>query len=75
MLSVIKSYWTCPVGFYYGEHTIEFNAKSGVKDMSDLLPEGSPIVGLKDAQHHLMLDQPLPFIENLDSLIQELINS
>ena len=62
----------CPVGFYYGEHTIEFNAKSGVKDMSDLLPEGSPIVGLKDAQHHLMLDQPLPFIENLDSLIQEL---
>ena len=40
--------------------------------MADLLPEGSPIVGLKDAQHHLMLDQPLPFVENLDSLIEEL---
>ena len=70
--SKILSELKCPVGFYYGEHTIEFNAKSGVKDMADLLPEGSPIVGLKDAQHHLMLDQPLPFVENLDSLIQEL---
>ena len=46
----------------------------GVKGMADLLPEGSPILGLKDAQHHLMLDQPLPFIENLDNLIQELLN-
>ena len=43
--------------------------------MSDLLPEGSPIFGLKDAQHHLMLDQPLSFIENLDRLIQELLSS
>ena len=41
--------------------------------MADLLPEGSPIVGLKDAQHRLKLDQPLPFIENLDQLIQELL--
>ena len=44
-----------------------------MKGMADLLPEGSPILGLKDAQHHLMLDQPLPFIENLDQLIQELL--
>ena len=41
--------------------------------MKDLLPKLSPIFGLKDAQHHLMLDQPLPFIENLDRLIQELL--
>ena len=41
--------------------------------MADLLPKGSPVLGLKDAQHHLMLDQPLPFIENLDQLIQELL--
>ena len=71
--SEILNSLNCPVGFYYGEHTVEFNARSGVKGMADLLPEGSPILGLKDAQHHLMLDQPLPFIENLDQLIQELL--
>ena len=70
--SKILSELSCPVGFYYGEHTIEFK-EGELKTMKDLLPEDSPILGLKDAQHHLMLDQPLPFIENLDRLIQELL--
>ncbi len=70
--SKILSELSCPVGFYYGEHTIEFK-EGELQTMKDLLPENSPIFGLKDAQHHLMLDQPLPFIENLDRLIQELL--
>ena len=70
--SKILSELCCPVGFYYGEHTIEFK-EGELETMKDLLPEDSPIFGLKDAQHHLMLDQPLPFIENLDRLIQELL--
>ena len=70
--SKILSELSCPVGFYYGEHTIEFK-EGELETMKDLLPEDSPIFGLKDAQHHLMLDQPLPFIENLDRLIQELL--
>ena len=70
--SKILSELNCPVGFYYGENTIEFK-EGELKTMKDLLPEDSPIFGLKDAQHHLMLDQPLPFIENLDRLIQELL--
>ena len=70
--SKILSELSCPVGFYYGEHTIEFK-EGELKTMKDLLPKDSPIFGLKDAQHHLMLDQPLPFIENLDRLIQELL--
>ena len=70
--SKILSELNRPVGFYYGEHTIEFK-EGELKTMKDLLPEDSPIFGLKDAQHHLMLDQPLPFIENLDRLIQELL--
>ena len=37
-------------------------------------PTGSPIIGLKDAQHHLMLDQPHTFTENLDNLIQHLLD-
>ena len=69
--SKILSELSCPVGFYYGEHTIEFK-EGELQTMKDLLPEDSPVFGLKDAQHHLMLDQPLPFIENLDRLIQEL---
>jgi len=70
--SKILSELSCPVGFYYGEHTIEFK-EGELKTMKDLLPKDSPIFGLKDAQHHLMLDQPLPFIENLDRLIQKLL--
>ena len=70
--SKILSELSCAVGFYYGEHTIEFK-EGELQTMKDLLPEDSPIFGLKDAQHHLMLDQPLPFIENLDRLIQELL--
>ena len=70
--SKILSELSCPVGFYYGEHTIEFK-EGELETMKDLLPEDSPIFGLKDAQHHLMLDQPLPFIENLERLIQELV--
>ena len=70
--SEILSELSCPVGFYYGEHTIEFK-EGELKTMKDLLPKDSPIFGLKNAQHHLMLDQPLPFIENLDRLIQELL--
>ena len=70
--SKILSELSCPVGFYYGEYTIEFK-EGELQTMKDLLPENSPIFGLKDAQHHLMLDQPLPFIENLDRLIQELL--
>ena len=70
--SKILSELSCPVGFYYGEHTIEFK-EGELQTMKELLPEDSPIFGLKDAQHHLMLDQPLPFIENLDRLIQELL--
>ena len=65
--SKILSELSCPVGFYYGEHTIEFK-EGELKTMKDLLPKDSPIFGLKDAQHHLMLDQPLPFIENLDRI-------
>ena len=70
--SKILSELSCPVGFYYGEHTIEFK-EGELQTMKDLLQEDSPVFGLKDAQHHLMLDQPLPFIENLDRLIQELL--
>jgi len=63
----------CPVGFFYGENTVEFNAKSGVSRMIELLPKNSPVVALEDAQHHLMLDKPLAFVDELEKLIENFI--
>jgi pimeloyl-ACP methyl ester carboxylesterase len=68
--SEILSNLECPVGFFYGENTVEFNSKSGASKMKDLLPEGSPVVALEDAQHHLMLDKPLEFVEELVKLLE-----
>ena len=63
----------CPVGFMYGENTVEFDAQVSVQEMRQLLPNDSPVLCLKDAHHHLMLDQPENFIKELDALIQELV--
>ena len=66
----ILSNLNCPVGFFYGENTVEFNKKSGVSKMRELLPEGSPVLALQNAQHHLMLDKPLEFVEELDKFLE-----
>ena len=39
--------------------------------MKELLPEGSPVISLADAQHHLMLDKPLEFVDELEKLIKD----
>ena len=65
---------SCPVGFMYGENTAEFDiGGSALEEMFELLPDSSPVVELKDAQHHLMLDKPLEFVEELDKIIKTLI--
>ena len=65
---------SCPVGFMYGENSAEFDTGgNALEEMLELLPETSPVIELKDAQHHLMLDKPLEFVEELDKLIKELI--
>ena len=63
----------CPIAFFYGENSIEFEVNIGVKQMKEILPKGSPVVELKNAQHHMMLDQPITFTDELDKLIQELL--
>ena len=49
---------------------MEFDTGNSIEEMKELLPEGSSVVALADAQHHLMLDKPLEFVEELDKLIQ-----
>ena len=63
----------CPVGFMYGENTVEFDAQVSVNEMEQLLPKGSPVSCLSDSQHHLMLDQPINFIKELDLMIGKLV--
>ena len=61
----------CPVSFIYGENTMEFDTGDSIKEMKELLPEGSPVISLADAQHHLMLDKPLEFVDELEKLIKD----
>ena len=53
----------CPVSLIYGEHSASFSVKSA-EHMQSLNPSLRVEV-LKDAQHHLFLDQPLDFIAQL----------
>lgn len=37
--------------------------------MQDLLPPGSPQMAIPDADHHVMIDQPLAFVAALRGLL------
>ena len=71
--SEVLNQLSCPVSFIYGENTMEFDTGDSIKEMKELLPKSSSVVALREAQHHLMLDKPLEFVEELDKLIQEFV--
>ena len=71
--SEVLNQLNCPVSFIYGENTMEFDTGDSIKEMKELLPKSSSVVALREAQHHLMLDKPLEFVEELDKLIQEFV--
>ena len=51
----------------YGADSDSFKARSAAY-MQELMPE-LKLIELKDAQHHLFLDQPLAFIEEVKSIL------
>jgi pimeloyl-ACP methyl ester carboxylesterase len=53
----------------YGENSESFKATSAAF-MKELMPNMT-VVELKDAQHHLFLDQPLAFIEEVKSILAD----
>ena len=61
-----------PVAFLYGAQTVEFDLGE-VEDMLQMLPPAAPVVAMPEAQHHLMLDQPLAFAELIGRLADALI--
>jgi pimeloyl-ACP methyl ester carboxylesterase len=59
---------TGKIALIYGEQSLSFNQKSA-EYMEGLQPQLEVLL-MKDAQHHLFLDQPLKFVETLTALLQ-----
>ena len=55
---------TCPKAMIYGEESAIFGPDV-VEYMSSIFDSANPMISIPDAQHHLMLDQPLAFITAL----------
>ena len=60
----------CRTAYIYGEQSALVGPKQ-LKFVASLMAPNSPLVGLPEAAHHLMLDQPLGFV----SAAREIINA
>ena len=58
----------CPIAFIHGERSKLHDAED-LAYMWGAAPEGSPVVIVPDAEHHIMVDQPLAFIAALRGLL------
>ena len=61
----------CKVGVIYGENS-ELFSKRTLEYMRELIPQDFPAVGVKDAQHHVFLDQPERFVDALRQMLATL---
>ena len=61
-----------PVGIVYGAESNSFTA-STLDHTLELLGRDTPVVAVKDAQHHVFLDQPLAFIDALKQVLGRLL--
>jgi len=62
---------TLPFGVIYGADSELFSG-STLAYMRTLAPRPFPAEALAEAQHHLFLDQPLPFVDTLTALLETL---
>jgi pimeloyl-ACP methyl ester carboxylesterase len=58
----------CPIALIRGERSRLIGAEDAAYMMS-LLPEGAPHVAIPDADHHVMVDQPLALVAALRGLL------
>jgi len=58
----------CPLAFMRGEISALVTGEVW-RYMAKVLPEGTPMVSIPEARHHLMLDQPLALIAALRTLL------
>ena len=61
-----------PVGIVYGAESNSFSA-STLDYTLELLGRDTPVVAVRDAQHHVFLDQPLAFIDALKQVLDRLL--
>lgn len=59
---------TCPVAFIWGEHS-QLIPKASLDFTRMFIPKGTPMIAVPDADHHLMLDQPLATIAALRAVL------
>ena len=60
-----------PVGIIYGKQSESFSERT-LEYMLELLGPDIPVAGLEHAQHHVFLDQPLAFVEELRTMLTTL---
>ncbi|MDE2183920.1 MAG: alpha/beta hydrolase [Alphaproteobacteria bacterium] len=60
----------CRIALFRGEQSILMPAEIG-EYMFNLLGRAAPVVDIPQAQHHLMLDQPLAFVAALRALLAD----
>ena len=59
----------CKKAFMYGEKSLLVDAET-LSFVQGLLGEGSPVIGIPEAHHHLMLDQPIAFITGVRGILE-----
>ena len=59
------------LGLIYGEKS-ELFSRRALEYMQELVPNNFPAYEVKDAQHHVFLDQPLDFIDTLRKLCDDM---
>lgn len=58
----------CPIALMHGDRSRLANAED-LAHMWETAPKGTPVVMIPDADHHLMIDQPLAFVAALRGLL------
>lgn len=58
----------CPTAFIYGERSTVMPPATLARTMASL-PAGTPCIGIPDAAHHMLIDQPLALVSTLRALL------
>ena len=59
---------TCKKAYLYGEKSKLVDEES-LRFIKTLLGQDAPIIGIPEAHHHLMLDQPIAFVTALRAVL------
>ena len=61
---------SCRTALVHGDESALLDIKT-VDYMTSLMKKGSPVVGIPEAKHHLLLDQPMAFVSVIRSILHQ----